>query len=317
MRADQRMATAPEASRTNPSLRERCSFIYRSTRMRLRPIVQRISWSGLGDYVHDPVFIMGSTRSGKTIIRDILNEHPDIAAYPGEANHLWHPATHPWRYSPYRDGVPPFWGGPAFHTQRSLKLHHSRQGAHIRTVFGVFSLRNGQKIFLLDSAKITFMTSFITSLFPDARFINMIRDGRAVAFTQATKLSREIREWSWIHSEHGYAPSFDELAARCALSWQAHAEEADRVLRGDAGVPPDRVTSVRYEDFCQDPMAILHQLCAFIGVEPGQLPDPLPVTIRNHNAEIDPGSPEIGRIAALISDTLERFGYRPDIGSLR
>lgn len=82
-------------------------------------------------------------------------------------------------------------------------------------------------------------------------------------------------------------------------------------------MPPGRITSVRYEDLCQEPTSILHQLCVFIGVDPRHLPDPLSMTIRNHNVEIDPGSPEIGRITALIGDTLQQFGYGNDVRSSR
>jgi len=52
-------------------------------------------------------FIIGCGRSGTTIIVDTLAVHPEIATYPDEANVLWHPQTFPWRFSKYKDLVPP------------------------------------------------------------------------------------------------------------------------------------------------------------------------------------------------------------------
>jgi hypothetical protein len=192
-----------------------------------------------------------------------------------------------WRYSRYRDEVPPFWADPLRHTAKSLELRHTRQGDHVRTVFGVFARRSRGSVFLNDSAKITFMTSYITVLFPTARFIGVVREGHYAAFAQATKLAQEIDRWRWLYARHGWALSFRDLLAACARSWRAHATELQRVAAGSSLLPADNVYTVRYERLCENPRAEVDRICAFIGVDPLQMRDPLAIAVSNHNMELD------------------------------
>ena len=43
-----------------------------------------------------PIAIVGTGRCGSTLLVRILESHPEIAAWPGEANELWHPNSYPW-----------------------------------------------------------------------------------------------------------------------------------------------------------------------------------------------------------------------------
>ena len=44
--------------------------------------------------LHDPVFFIGSGRSGTNLLASFLRSHPEISVFPGEANDLWHPALY-------------------------------------------------------------------------------------------------------------------------------------------------------------------------------------------------------------------------------
>ena len=70
--------------------------------------------------LRNPVFIIGSGRSGTTLLINTLAVHDDIATYSGEANDLWHPQTYPWRDSKHRDFLPPIWVDPEDFTRLSL-----------------------------------------------------------------------------------------------------------------------------------------------------------------------------------------------------
>lgn len=41
------------------------------------------------------IFIVGTGRSGSTLLVDILGSHSELVAFPGEANELWHPKLFP------------------------------------------------------------------------------------------------------------------------------------------------------------------------------------------------------------------------------
>jgi hypothetical protein len=253
----------------------------------MRSIVQRVRWTSLADRVRNPVFIIGSTRSGKTLIRSLLEEHPDVAAFPGEANYLWHPETHPWVYSRYRGQLPPYWAAPSIYTAKSLELRRPRHGDHIRTVFGAFCWWSGHKIFVNESAKITFLVPYILSLFPDARFVNVLRNGRCVAYLEARKVTRQLNAKRWVYTDHGFAMPFEDVLARCARAWIDHVAEAERLRSGASPLPVGRFLDLRYEEFFESPREQLRRICEFVGADPGAIPDPLPIDVSNRNWEVE------------------------------
>ena len=84
----------------------------------------------------------------------------------------------------------------------------------------------------------------LISLFEDMLFLNVVRDPRA----QISSINRAI-----IHD-------FDILLN--TLTW-VRAHDAGRAL---AQKYPDRVLTIRYEDFIQNQAAVLQSVCAFMGI---------------------------------------------------
>ncbi len=94
----------------------------------------------------------------------------------------------------------------------------------------------------------------LMSLFDDILFLNVVRDPRA----QVSSMNKAI-----IHD-------FDTLLN--AMTW-VRAYEAGRKL---ADAYPDRVLTIRYEDFVFNQEAVLRKICAFFGI--GYLPSMLDVS---------------------------------------
>ena len=65
-----------------------------------------------------PVFVVGTGRSGTTLLVKILKSHRDLVPYPSEANELWHPNLYP--YDRRTIDAPPILFDPAEFTARSL-----------------------------------------------------------------------------------------------------------------------------------------------------------------------------------------------------
>jgi Sulfotransferase family len=83
----------------------------------------------------------------------------------------------------------------------------------------------------------------LLALYPDARFINLIRDGRdvAISFVDAHFHGRPYHaDFEWTQ------------ALRFAERWRA-STHADRIL------------DVRYEDLVRDPETVLRRICDFLG----------------------------------------------------
>lgn len=100
--------------------------------------------------------------------------------------------------------------------------------------------------------------------FPSSRFLEIVRDGRAVA------RSLSHVDW-WADSTiwwNGAVPSRWEAEGGdpwelCARSWT---EEMAVIRRGLSGVQPDRVMSISYEDFVRRPRDLLNQIQEFAGL---------------------------------------------------
>lgn len=123
------------------------------------------------------------------------------------------------------------------------------------------------------------------SIYPNARVLHVVRDGRAVALSLAER--------------DGLDPSFG-----LAL-WGAYVGRAEQAL---AALPESRRLTVRYEDLSDAPAATLELLCRFAGLA-------APAQIEAIAAAVDPE--RVGdrladpRTAALGGHPLlERYGYR-------
>ena len=102
--------------------------------------------------------------------------------------------------------------------------------------------------------------------FPEARFMSLVRDGRAVA------ASLRAVDW-WADSTvwwYGGTPAQWESEGRdpwelCAKNW---VEEVRVTRAGLAQVVLHRQVELRYEDFVADPLPTLRTLAAFCGLDP-------------------------------------------------
>lgn len=234
--------------------------------------------------LHNPVFFVGCGRSGTTILSQTLAGHPDLAVYPGEANELWHPHLYPWVQATL--DAPPFWADPMVFTQVSLSQpDRARYDRQLQAAFGAYQFLHGGRVFLNKSVMVTFMMPYLLQLFPDARFIHLVRDGRAVALSYAQKEQEKIQQAEAIYQQKGYAPSFDQLLETFAHHWQDHVTEIER-QKTALNLTKDRLLELSYESLCAHFIFEMTRLCDFMGVSFAALPLPENVQFRNMNHKV-------------------------------
>lgn len=103
---------------------------------------------------------------------------------------------------------------------------------------------------------------------PEARFVAIVRDGRAVAASLATVDWWDDDPLWW--DPRGRSPRLlaadgADPWALCARNW---VEDVRSVEQGLAGVPHERVLRLRYEDIVVAPRDVMVTLAEFIGVTP-------------------------------------------------
>jgi hypothetical protein len=295
------------------------------------------------------LFLIGAPRSGTSLLYKILCLHPDAAwvsnwvrRFPGALplaalNRV--PARLPrlrrkvWfgdDSNAYVYGEPrsmwrrlfpmPVEGEPLFERcripddgagerpQQSERLH---QISALRTGVATICRFGGGSLFVNKRIANNRRIPLLADAFPTARFVDIVRDGRAVAYS----LSRV--DW-WPDSALWWHPGTPRTWAAeggnpwelCARSW---VEEIGAVEEGLDVVPPERVLRVSYEDFVADPFATLDSLVLFARLGRDQQwlrqAEELDFPDRNERWRGGLSTADQALIESIQAETLARFGY--------
>lgn len=204
-------------------------------------------------------FITGSQRSGTTLLRLLLNSHSQIAI-PEEASFLYpflnkhilnqkRPLSPPQRerFISYLQNDEQFkkW---EISSKDLAQLENSSvsQKVAIEFLYAAFAAKRDKDIVGDKSPKFIRKLNLLTSLYPAAKFIHIVRDGRD------TFLSLKKRQ-------HHSAKS----ALVSSAEWRMKEILIQRALKNI----PKRAIRIRYEDLVQSPSQSLIKICRFLDVE--------------------------------------------------
>jgi hypothetical protein len=204
-------------------------------------------------------YIVGVGRSGTTLLRAMLASHPELAI-PEEANFRVKLSVKPERYEQangldldafvsalFAEDMFRLWGLPEEEVRMALRAAAPRSLSDaMRALFFHTARKEGKTRYGDKTPQAVMVMPRLSRLFPEARFIHLIRDGRDVAL-------------SHVHTE-GFIPSAGEVA----IKWKTMIErgQSDGRILG-----PERYREVRYEQLVQKPEAVLHSLCAYIELD--------------------------------------------------
>lgn len=211
-----------------------------------------------------PFIIVGSPRSGTSILERKIITHPNVVNYPGEALDLWFPGFFPWRNSDL--SMPPFWSDPEAYTNHGKSAWSSSNEKHIRNIFATYAGFKGKGIFVHKTAMAAFSIERIKRVFPKAKFIHIHRDGRAVALSLAQQEFARMQAYNQPYVKGGFNLSFEETLEHCCRSWNAQMVELTKQL---SALPKSDSIQLSYEAFCENPIAVRDQILQYIGCEKG------------------------------------------------
>jgi Sulfotransferase family len=191
--------------------------------------------------VEQPVFLIGSERSGTTLLRLMLDHHPDIT-FNMESEFLVAGVSDAGTFpdvAAYRRGL-----------VKDRIFRHSRfdvpESLDFRALVNDFLCqrldRDGKRIV---GATVHHGFSKLRYLWPRAKYIYVLRDGRDVAFSAI--------EMSW--AGNGY------VGADCWIDAEREWAEYQKSLA------PGQWIEVRYEQLMADPKAQLQRVCDLVGVD--------------------------------------------------
>jgi hypothetical protein len=192
-------------------------------------------------------FIVGTGRCGTTLLRVMLDAHPDLAI-PPETHFIPGAAADGSVPDPSgaflaRVFAAPFWGDNHLSKDeletRVRALRPFDLGEALRTFFALYAESRNKRRWGDKTPLYLLHMGTIQQLLPEARFIHLIRDGRDVALSF---------EGLW------FGPQTVEEAAKRWVTWIEKA-------RAQA-VKLDGYMEVRYEDMVATPESTLKRICA-------------------------------------------------------
>jgi hypothetical protein len=286
-------------------------------------------------------FVLGTGRCGSTLVHEVLARHPDVGFVTNVEDRLPIPAwAGRWNNDIYRRV-------PTRFTQKGRLRFAPSEGYHLldREVSPILStphrdllaedvtpwLEARTRRFFGERARIQdkplFLhkftgwprSGFLRRILPDARFVHVIRDGRAVAnsFLQMPwwRGYRGPSEWGWgplpAEYEEIWHDSGRSFAVLAGLEWRILIE-AFEVAKAE--VPVGQWLDVRYEDFVNDPREWMRGILSFLELDWSPA---FEAGFRGYRFEsgrkeayrADLGIHDVALLDAALGPALERYAY--------
>lgn len=205
-----------------------------------------------------PVFLFGFERSGTTLLTMMVGAHPRISC-PLSVTGTW------WEYAEKLDAYGglqsrewiarlvndlahherlKLWGVDFDTAAISQQIEPGRYDHAVGAFHSAAAVAEGKRRWANMDIATLFAFERVAQLFPDARFVQIVRDGRDVAL-----------------SFKGYRYG-GRNAMEIADAWSRATTSADRI---GTALGDDRYIRLRYEDLIAQPERTLSSLCAFIG----------------------------------------------------
>ncbi len=271
-----------------------------------------------------PIFILGSPRSGTTMLFQLLDRSRAVASLGYGSQFIWE-MFRPHGIEPGRSHA----AGPDDITARERKV-----------VNWAINQVAGDMPYLDKFPRMVLRAEYLSALYPDARFVSIVRDGRAVVsslvtgwntpgkFGQGTALPVPLRVdgyrgsvWRFVLPPGWEAyTSGRTLAEVCAFQWAASNTE---LLDARDRLGHDRFFQVRYEDLVRtpvettaamlahldmadDPDVLAHAAALDRNVTRTAVTAPRPEKWRDENPEA------VHSILSQITPVMSRLGYPLD-----
>lgn len=244
-----------------------------------------------------PIFVVGCPRSGNRLTAGFFAARPDVAAW-FETGRLWDPvhysdpdAEH---HFPVERATP----------AEIRRLHHACEW---------YRQREARARLLCEHPRNTVRIAFLCRVFPDARFIHVIRDGRAVVSSIVSQIRSRPRRQAQPMGGFCRPPGWrallrDDLVEQSALQWRAIVRHA----RAEGAALGDRYREARYEELCAEPRATCRALYEFAGLPADEaqladIPERLEVRGEVWRERLTPA--EIASVEKSAGDLLAELGY--------
>jgi hypothetical protein len=218
----------------------------------------RASLNGAAVNAADPLFVMCMGRSGSTLLRFLLDAHPDLAC-PPETN-LWmvcEKLAVIWSLiegaplSGKRDDAPPQVPDAAIAGMRRM----------LDEMTGSYLARRGKRQFCDKSLGSARSADLLVRIYPGAKFLCLYRHPMDV-------IRSGLDACPWGLSGYGFEAYLAGSPGNSVLALARYWLDNAMAIAAVEHRYPDRCYRIRYEDLVENPEELMQEVYAFIGVRP-------------------------------------------------
>jgi hypothetical protein len=161
---------------------------------------------------------------------------------------------------------------------------------------------------------------FLNEIFEDAKFIHIVRDGRAVASSLLHINSWQWRGWygpySWRYGplspedQAAWESSHRSFVALAGIQWKIHTRAIEAARQA---LDPKRFLEVRYESFCEQPLETCRRVLQFAELRPSAAFErhvrTTPIKDMSNRWRADLSAEQQVLLTDLLREDLQRYGY--------
>ena len=239
----------------------------------------------MSDELRPPIILLGNTRSGTTIVQQVIGTHPEVVE--------WYEPRTLWLYAdPGRH-----------HDEFDESDATDKVKRYIRSQFLKYQKQHGDRIVMEKTPANILKISYVRAIFPEATYLFMVRNplsfissvelkwqrtlsmkgirrrlqstpptqlhyylGRLISDQISKRVLRQKYRSVWGPRYKGMDQDLatEDLLVVIARQWAVCSRKAEAAL---AKFESGRVLRLRYEDFVVDPIPDVERICAHAGLE--------------------------------------------------
>lgn len=278
-----------------------------------------------------PVFIVGSGRSGTTLLYELLASHPQVTWFSNWTNRFPRLPYLAFLSRAYRSSAekgylspaPAIEGNKIYQFCGLHGIHYEKQRSidesdvpvvvteRFRRIIKKHQRYHNRPRFLHKNTNNSMRILYLQAIFPDAKFVHIVRDGRAVALSLLNvAFWQDLELWWSDYSPKMWSEEGREPIHLCLLHWERQVQE---ILKASQELSQDQYIQVRYEDLVIHPQEIVREIIAFCNLPWNPSLDSVIAMkkIRNQNQrwQSSVNKKVLNEFWLEIKDTAAVFGY--------
>jgi hypothetical protein len=248
--------------------------------------------SGVAPGLDDPVFVLCMGRSGSTLLRFLLDAHPELACPPetnvpalcGQLSVVWS-LIEGAPLATERDAAPPQVPDAAVRGIRRM----------IGEMTGSYLARRGKRRYCDKSLGSARVADLLVQIFPQARFVCLYRHPMDV-------VRSGLDACPWGLNGYGFDQYIVGSPGNSVLALARYWLDNASMIAAVEERYPGRCCRVRYEDMVEDPEGVMQDVYAFLGVGPA--PGVAEACFSDEREQFGPADHKIWATSAISGDSV-------------